>query len=254
MNRVANFKGQSLSPSTQHVRTAINDAVADWKNLRAGDFWTPEGFDALKKKVGDIRDSTERGTPERRVADMAYHGIRNSIVQQVPEYAKYMKAYEQSTKLINEMEKTLSLNPNATLDTSLRKLQSVMRNNVTTSYGRRVDLAEILQNSGAPHLMDRLAGSTLSSWTPRGLPAKLMAGGTGVGSILTALASAGPSGLAALALLPLTSPRITGELAHATGRAGRQLAPLKTLAPYVRQGGSLSEEGDQPLKRVYIEK
>jgi hypothetical protein len=242
MNKVATFKGQSLSPSTQNIRNTITQAVDDWKQLRAGEYWTPEGFDALKKKVGDIRDATERGTPERRVADMAYHGIRNSIVSQVPEYAKYMKAYEQSSKLISEMERTLSLNPNATLDTSLRKLQSVMRNNVSTSYGRRVDLAEILQKSGAPHLMDRLAGSTLSSWAPRGLAAKVSAGGSIPASIITALTTGNPAALAGLALLPLTSPRITGEIAHATGRAGRALSPLRTLAPYVRQSGSLPDE------------
>lgn len=51
-----------------------------------------------------------------------------------------MKNYENASNLIREIEKTLSLNPKASIDTALRKLQSVMRDNVNTNYGKRGDL------------------------------------------------------------------------------------------------------------------
>ncbi len=80
-----------------------------------------------------------------------------------------MKGYEEASNQIKEIERTLSLNPNATIDTSLRKLQSVLRDNVNTSYGRRGELAEYLMNVGAPNLMERLAGQSLKSPFARGL-------------------------------------------------------------------------------------
>src|SRR5215471_3548647 len=109
MDKVATYKGQSLSPSTEAIRNKINVAVDEWKNLRASEFWTPEGFDALKRRVGHIRDATQYGTPERRVADEAYQAIRRTIIDQAPAYAKVMKGYEQASEQIREIERTLSL-------------------------------------------------------------------------------------------------------------------------------------------------
>ena len=84
-----------------------------------------------------------------------------------------MKGYEEASDLTKEIEKTLSLPKDArtgpTIDTSLRKLQSVLRNNVSTNYGNRTELAKYLVNSGAPHLMEALAGQAANAWVPRGL-------------------------------------------------------------------------------------
>ncbi len=220
---VGTFKGQSLSPSTQGIRQQIGEAVRDWKALDPADFHTVEGMDALKRKIGDIRDGTEPGTRARLVADQVYNAIKGTIESQAPGYAKVMKGYEEATKQIKEIEKTLSLNPNASIDTALRKLQSVMRDNVNTNYGQRRKLAEFLVQAGAPHLMERLAGQAMSQWTPRGL-AKLLGGeilakgGMGlIGAGAGAAAGLGPA-LGAAATLPTMSPRIVGEAAHAAGR------------------------------------
>ena len=100
--------------------------------------------------------------------------------------------------------------PKASVDTSLRKLQSVMRNNVNTNYGKRADLVEQLTQSGSPQLMESLAGQSMNAWTPRGLN-KLLAGGVGAGALM--------SNPAMMAALPAMSPRIVGEAAHLAGRA-----------------------------------
>jgi hypothetical protein len=160
--------GQVISESTQAIRQKIAQTVHEWKTLPPADFHTAEGLDALKQKIGDIRDATAYGSPERVVANQAYSAIRRTITEQAPKYANVMDAYTKASDIINELERTLSLNPNATVDTSLGKLQSVLRDNVNTSFGRRRELAEFLVNYGAPNLIERLSGQALKPWTARG--------------------------------------------------------------------------------------
>ncbi|MGJ4889003.1 hypothetical protein ACQR1Y_12455 [Bradyrhizobium sp. HKCCYLRH3099] len=238
LDDVATYKGQSLSPSTEKVRNDIKQTVEGWKNLRASEFWTPEGFDALKKKIGDIRDGTEPHTPERRVADMAYNSVKKTIVDQAPEYGKIMNAYSTITDTIKQIEKTLSLNPNATIDTALRKLLAVTRDNVSTNFGYRKELASILAANGAPNLIERLTGHALGHWTPRGI-ARI-----GAGLTTTGIGAVAPGALAAL---PAMSPRLVGEAAHAIGRGTRYLQrPAKLASPTaLRALGLASRNGEQ---------
>jgi len=92
-----------------------------------------------------------------------------------------------------------------------------MRNNANTNYGYRMELAKALQQQGGQDLMPALAGQALSSFTPRGLAGQ----GAGIGAGLTAFAD--PS---ALAVLPLTSPRLVGMGAYGVGRATRNIPKL----------------------------
>lgn len=239
---VKTFKGQDLSPSTKAVRADIASAIDGWKKLDPADFHTAEGIDALKQKIGDIRDAQKYGTPERLVADKAYNAIRQTIVDQVPEYAKVMSGYESATKLIQDIEKTLSLNPKASVDTAVRKLQSVLRNNVNTNYGRREVLADYLVSAGATHLVTALAGQALNAATPRGIgkvTAGLVAAGGGAG-LLSGVGTL--PGLVALGLLPLTSPRAVGEAAFAAGRASN-VAPTIGRSAFQTGRATTASEG-----------
>lgn len=231
---------QSLSPKTEGIRKEMTDTIEGWKNLDPAEFHTPEGIDALKQKLGDIRDATQYATPERVAADRIYNAVRQTIVDQVPEYAKVMKGYEQASKQIKDIESTLSLNPKANIDTSLRKLQSTLRDNVNTSFGRRAELANMLVNAGAPHLMERLAGQALHAWVPRGLAR--LATVEAVPAIAGALGAGAPgAGLAAAGTLPLMSPRLMGEVAYGAGKAARLVRPLTSLARPARQIGRVSD-------------
>lgn len=215
-NNVKNFKGIDLAPETAKVRGQIDDVIEQWKGLNPLEYHTPLGMDALKQRIGSIKDSLPFNTPERLVAERAYSAVRDTIVKQAPEYAKTMKGYEQASNAISEMEKTLSLNPRASVDTSLRKLQSVTRNNVNTNYGKRAELAETLAANGAPNLMEKLSGQAMNTWTPRGIN-KVAASMLGASSYFNPMA---------LAALPLMSPRLVGEVSHGVGRvAGAMSAP-----------------------------
>lgn len=217
---VKTYKGQDLSPATASIRENMLKAVEDWKELPPDHFHTAEGLDALKQKLGDLRDATLPNTPERIVADQVYQGVRKTIIEQAPEYAKIMKGYEEASNIIREIESTLSLKPNANIDTSLRKLQSVLRNNVSTNYGRRAELVDFLTRAGAPNLMEKLSGQALSSATPRGL-ARLGALGEGA-SAVTAAATGHPGAAAALlGTAVASSPALVGGVAHGLGTVSR---------------------------------
>lgn len=238
---IKSYKGQSLSPKTYDIRREMRDVVNQWETFDPAEFHTPEGIDALKQKLGDIRDDTQFGTPARVAADRIYNAVRQTIANQVPAYSRVMEGYSQASDLISNIERELSLKPGANVDTALRKLQSVLRNNVHTSYGRRGELADYLVNAGAPHLLHRLAGQALQSWEPRGL-SRVLAGGDLAGAI-SSLAMGHPAAAAGLAAsLPTMSPRLMGNAAYGAGAASRLSGPvMRALSGPARQVGQATQ-------------
>ena len=236
------YYGKTVSPAAREALADVKVQVESWKNAFPRIFHTPEGLDRLKVAVGEILDKQTPGSKARSAVNEVYNSIRKTINDQAPGYAKVMKSYEDAAKQIKEIERTLSLNPQATIDTQLRKLQSIIRNNANTNYGRRAELGQLLIDNGAEHLIHRLQGQSLTSWKPRGLGA-VTASGAGL---------AGFANPAFWAGLPFTSPRLMGEAALAAGSASRN-------APAVSQGlsqaGRLNRaigESDQDRKNAYI--
>lgn len=234
---VKTYKGQELSPSTKSIRDDIKADVADWKKLNPAEYHTPEGLDALKQKIGDLRDSTEKGTPSRLVADQVYQAIKKTIQEQAPTYEKVMSGYAEAKNEINKISKELSGGENVNPGTALRKLQSVMRDGVNTSYGYRQQLMEKLVDAGAETLPYALAGQDASSILPRGLAGKLISSGAAGAVGLTGAAHAAGFGIGAgvspwtLAALPAMSPMIAGATSYGVGLAGRVLdRPYSGLA------------------------
>ena len=190
------------------THTRVVGLVNEFMSLPAAER-TATAFDALKQSIGDIRQRTLQGTSERRVADQVYNAVRNEITNQAPDYAAAMRDYAAASDNIGEMRRTMSINDRAMADTTLRKLQSTMRNNVNTNYGARERLLDDLARF-EPNLPAALAGQSLNTTAPRGLarisPMSIIAGGA---------ASFNP---AALGVLPLTSPRLMGEAVYGAGR------------------------------------
>lgn len=219
-----------------------------------------EALDALKQAVGEIRQRTMPNTKARSVADGVYNTIKSEITRQVPEYAKTMKAYSQASDQINDLTKTFSLRETAAPDTTARKLQSVMRNNVNTNYGRRTRLMEDLARY-EPDLPAALAGQAMSSPTPRGLQslAAVATGMTGLGGA-TGVAAFNPMSLAAL---PFMSPRIMGEAAYGAGsltrliesiagKTGLSQQQIAQILLSARAGGEISAAADDPQRYLDV--
>lgn len=189
---------------------------------------TAEGLDALKQRLDALYPDSPMQKQVQRVVSSVRNTVKDTIVAQDKNYAKTMRAYEESLGLEREIERALSLNNRSAADTAIRKLQSLTRNNANTNYGYRMELAKALQQQGGQDLMPALAGQALSSFTPRGLAGQGAALGIGAGGALTV----NPMALAAL---PLTSPRLVGMGAYGLGRATRDIpkltdAELKTMA------------------------
>jgi len=224
LNKIT-FKGQVKNEVAFEKLSEAQSKVEAWKKLDPAQFHTPEGLDALKQQIGDI---LEKIPYEQRTAlnsiNEVYNGIKSEIVKQAPTYAKTMKAYSDATDTIREIEKALSLNNKASADTAMRKLQSLMRNNVNTNYGQRLNLAKELEQAGGRQMMPALAGQALSEWTPRGLQRAT--------SIPTAFLAQGVGGLPlAGASLVTSSPRLMGEAAYGAGRVSRGLLDVQNRLP-----------------------
>lgn len=195
----------------------LEDVVNTWRKNPA--LHTAEGLDALKQRLDALYPDSPMQKQVQRAVTSVRNTVKDTIVAQDKNYAKTMKAYEESLSLEREIERALSLNNRSAADTAIRKLQSLTRNNANTNYGYRMELAKALQEQGGQDLMPALAGQALSSFTPRGLAGQGAALGIGAGGALTV----NPMALAAL---PLTSPRLVGMGAYGLGRATRNIPKL----------------------------
>lgn len=206
------FMGDKVkNPSAAAVYEKAKGIVDDWAAGDPAQFHTPEGMDGLKQRLGDLSNdfATDNNRRAASIATGVYGEVRDVIAKQVPEYSKVMKQYQTAAEKLADIERSLSLKTGAPVDTSIRKLQSILRNNANTNYGRRVDLGRTIEEAGADTLFPSLAGQQLNATTPRGLGA-VTAGGGVMGAI--------PTGGTSLIALPLASPRLVGEAAYAGGR------------------------------------
>ena len=223
------YGSQVKNPQAAQALSSMQKEIGDWNKLDPAQYHTPEGMDALKQKIGGIVESIPfEAKTARMVGGDVYNSIKSEITKQAPEYAKTMKDYVAASDQIKEIERALSLGQKSSVDTAMRKLQSLMRNNVNTNYGNRQALARQLEQMGGKDLMPALAGQALNSPTPRGLQA-LGATGTGVAAFFN------PS---VLPLLAAQSPRLAGEAALAAGRvagAGRAGADALQRIPGVNK-------------------
>jgi hypothetical protein len=219
------FKGQIVNEAAAQKLAEVQSKIDTWKSLDPAEFHTPEGLDKLKQSVGETLESIPfESQQQRMVVGDVYNAVKNEIVKQAPTYAKTMKAYSEATDQIKEIEKALSLGKKASVDTAMRKLQSLMRNNVQTNYGQRLNLAKQLEEAGGQQLMPALAGQALSELTPRGLQR--------AASIPTSLGAFSVGGLpAALAYGAVSSPRLMGGAAYGAGATARGLLDVRNRLP-----------------------
>ena len=209
---MAYYKGKIKDPTAADVLQNMKAEVENWKNSNPAEYHTPEAMDALKQTLWQYFGKLGKEEKTAYAAGkQVYDSVKSEIGKQAPTYAQVMKGYSESSDLINEIERTLSLGDKASADTAMRKLQSLMRNNVNTNYGQRLSLAQELSNAGGKDLMPALAGQAMNSWTPRGLQS--------VSNVPTAYLAYGAGGPALAAADVLSSsPRVVGETAYKYGQ------------------------------------
>ena len=213
---------KSAYEALQDVKQIINE----WKKSNPDVYHTPEGMDALKQSIGAILDGLDINKNPYNTVNNVYKSVKSEIVKQAPVYANTMKEYAQATDQIREIEKALSLGDKASVDTAVRKLMSLMRDNVQTNYGQRVKLGRQLEAVGGEPVLAGIAGQALKSPVPRGLQAAstLPTGG------ISYLAGGAP---AAIASLLTSSPRLMGETAYRAGQVSRAMDRVGQTAPFI---------------------
>jgi len=213
IKQAGKFERTTVNPSTVAMQTKIRKIVNAWKKKNPKIYHTPEGIDALKRRIGDLYDSTQPGTQERLVVDKVYNGIGDTIRANAPIYDEMMSQYAQGKNLIREIQDTFSLKEKKSVDTQFRKLTSILRDGVNANFGERFNLAQRL-NKLDPTLFPELAGESLKSLTPQGIQRAI-----GSGNILGNLYY-GLDPLVASSLFT-QSPKIVGKGAFQLGRGVR---------------------------------
>jgi len=220
--RSADFRGESgtgkvnvIGKDQNNALSTVERIIRSWSKGDPIEYHTPSGVDALKRQVGEVMQKVGTnsgfGSPAYRSVKQVYDGIGQALRKHDPIYDRIMKDYSEASKLLDEIEKTLSLGGRAMPDTALRKLQSLMRNNVSTTYGRRLNLAKTLEEQGNVSLLPMLAGQSLAEFSPRGLARVTAPIGLGAGAATGNIPQVAAS-------LAASSPRLVGEAAYRAGQ------------------------------------
>ena len=227
-----------LSSTAQKKLKELDKIVKEWRlNPKAH---TLEGLDALKRRIdAEYPPGLKVGDSGKLVSDVR-NQVKDIIVKKAPEYAKVMKAYEEAIKLEQQLMGELSLSKRADVGTTLRKLQSIMRNNVNTNFGNRLEALKLLDTADG-NLIAKLAGQSLNTLGPRGFAnlipsASILAG--------TVASGAGMNPLAVLPSLIAGSPRLMGELSYGAGVATK---PISLASKKVNE---LSKKIPAPVKNI----
>lgn len=213
-SEIGTYKGQTTEPKAVAITKEMTDSIDAWKQLDPAEFHTPEGLDALKRRLGNIRDAAPERTPERVAADRIYRAVRDEIADQAPGYAKMMEDYSVATDRLKEISRTFSLGERATRETAARKLQSATRDGAQTSWKGRGELLDELSKR-EPTLPYSIAGQSLNALAPRGI--------IGRGGAIATAAGAVADPVGTVARLMAFSPRIVGETVYFGGKAAGKI-------------------------------
>lgn len=210
------YKGQTIRKGGAGVLDEMEAAINDWRSLDPVEYHTPEGFDALKQQLGDIRDRIPADDRvSMRIATNLYNAAKRTIRKQAPVYEKVMGQYKGAMDEAKRIEQELGLRGTSAIDTAMLKLTQ----RPPQRRGRE-DLTSLLTKY-EPELGATIAGEQLSPLLPRGIRGATMA------------ASSIPAGYflspAAAVYGATTSPRMAGELAYGAGRVGGAAMDLGSL-------------------------
>lgn len=229
VDRRFSFRGIP-QPGVEGVRQQTRAVLDQWADNASRDpsFLTVEGLDALKRHLATITPGDVENRAGRAFVTELVDSVRQSIIAQRPEYRAAMQDYFNRSEQLDEIGRSLSLGNRATTDTALRKLQSVVRNNVNANFGQRLRSANDLAQQGGEDILPAISGQALNSATPRALQS-MAASGAGVASFFNP---------ALLATLPAFSPRAVGETARATGNIVRDPRTQAFIEAMRRGSGS----------------
>jgi hypothetical protein len=226
----------------------MSKTLSEW-GMRDGDN-TIVGIDKLKQVLDDFRlgnqDSKKFDTFVTALRGEAQNIIRTQLkkskdIKALDTYNRMTEGWQNSTRLIKEIERGLSLGNRAQTDTAFRKLTTVLK----TNNEFRKQLIDELDSISGETLLPKIAGQQLSELTPRGLMRPLTALGGG------GLAVTGAVGIIPLLQAALfTSPRLVGEILRVLGySSGKIQKILEAIMPQGVKIQGIEEAMGKPPKK-----
>jgi hypothetical protein len=218
----------------------LSDLVYDWEDL------TPTGLNQLRQEIEGFRKGGINLSPaENRfnvVVDKMSAGLTKYLEDRVPAVKPLNAEYAKQTEFIKEIRRELSLGDGKSIDTGIRKLTSVMRQNNEF----RLQLIEQLQATAGRDITARIAGAAMNPYLPRGMAKPLITSGAVLGSVTFGVV------IQALPALLLASPRIVAEFINALGVGARQIektGATKAAGPAARTGFQVERSGANDLEQ-----
>tara|TARA_R110002110_G_scaffold265889_2_gene481764 strand:+ start:259 stop:1812 length:1554 start_codon:yes stop_codon:yes gene_type:complete len=249
------FGGEfTISQKAQNKLKSLQSIINKWE--KNPNLHNAKGFDMLKRRIDAEYPQGLKVGDEGIIVTEVRKVVFDEIVKKVPAYKKVMKAYEEAVTLEKQMLKELSLGNKSGAGTILRKLQSVMRDNANTNWGKRYDYVKMLDEANLDaNIITKLAGQSLSSFVPRGLAqggANLQLAGVGYGALSGAFNPA-----ALIPSLVASSPRAMGELSYGAGRfsnvANKVLPKVSAVSRPARPAGLLEQQNESLIKRGLLQ-
>jgi hypothetical protein len=164
------------------------------------------GVDSLKRSFQDLYSESSNV----RAFVQAVSKKTREVLSGVKGYDEMAADYSKKTQQIDEITKGLSLGNKVSVDTSIRKMTSIFRQNNEF----RKDLLEQLEQVGGKDLSGMVAGYQLNPITPRGLFGKFEEIGGGIKILSNPSMILHPQIIAAMAA---ASPRVMGEFLRGIG-------------------------------------
>lgn len=223
---------KSNIPAQNDIKRLVDD-LYEWGN-NPGDL-TAAGMDKLKRAMDNFYHESHNS---RAFVSSIRNAIKNELTSNVKGYNEMVQKYEQTSVLLREIERSLSLRDTSSMDTAIKKLSTTVRNDEDF----RISLIRDLQDASGQDLVSQISGEIMSSVLPRGFLGRSLAAGQGIALI----AYGDPILLGALAL---ASPRVAGEFIATVGdayRSGKIIGkkiPKKTIFQLGRAEEASRKEG-----------
>lgn len=205
---------------------------------------TAVGVDSLKQALGDLYSKSSNV----RALVTGVKSATRKVLGQVEGYDQMTKNYAETTDIIQEIQKGLSLGDQAQVDTAFKKLTSSLRQN----NDQRKEMIQELDSITGGELLPKIAGEQMNELLPRGIMRPLE-GATAIA------AGAGGFLLPLLKFAAFASPRIVGEMIRSLGFSEAQvdkiinaIGGMSTLQRGVNPVSQLqqSESQQQPQSEV----
>jgi len=171
----------------------------------------PIGLDTLKRRLDDFFVPSKNS---RAFVTGLRNEVKNKLTANVKNYAKMTKDYAEASDILNQIEKGLALGDRGSMDSAIRRLSAVMKENNEF----RNSLLGKLEVAAGTDFRAQIAGIQMQKMLPQGLIGRLADVGIATNILQKGIMATDP---ALFAALMATSPRVMATFLNVLGKGYR---------------------------------